>query len=61
MDCIQSEAARIAKTRQRLMAAGMDETTIDRNIMRLLLFNEWTKEQAQQIINKSKEIKQNGT
>ena len=61
MDCIQSEAARMAKTRQRLMAAGMDETTIDRNILRLLLFNEWTKEQAQQIINKSKEIKQNGT
>ena len=55
MDRQQSEAARIASKRRQLMAAGMDETTADRNMMRLLLWDGWTKEQAQQIIKKAKE------
>lgn len=55
MDRLQCEAIRIASKRRMLMATGMDEKTVDRNMLRLLLWDGWTKEQAQQIINKSKE------
>lgn len=55
MDRQQCEAVRIASKRRQLMAAGMDETTADRNMLRLLLWDGWTKEQAQQIIKKAKE------
>ena len=58
MDHIQCEAIRIASKRRMLIATGMDEKTVDRNMMRLLLWDGWTKEQAQQIINKSKEQEQ---
>ena len=58
MDRMQYEAECVAKKRQRLLAEGMDETTIDRNMRRCLLWDGWTKEQAQQIINKSKENEQ---
>lgn len=58
MDSLQYEAARIASKRRQLMATGMDETTIDRNMLRCLLWDGWTKEQAQQIIKKSKEHEQ---
>lgn len=55
MDHIQCEAIRIASKRRQLMATGMDEKTADRNMLRCLLWDGWTKEQAQQIIKKSKE------
>ena len=57
MDEILAEAARLAKKRPALAAEGMDEATIDRNMLRCLLWDGWTKGQAQQIIQKSKENK----
>ena len=55
MEKLQYEAVRIAIKRRHLMSTGMDEKTVDRNMLRLLLWDGWTKEQAQQIINKAKE------
>ena len=55
INCIEAEAARWAEKRRALTAEGMEEATLDRNMLRCLLWDNWTKEQAQQIIQKSKE------
>ena len=55
IDCIKAEAERWAKKRPALAAEGMDTATIDRNMLRCLLWDGWTKEHAQQIIQKAKE------
>lgn len=57
IDSIEVVAARWADKRRALTAEGMEETTLDRNMLRCLLWDNWTKEQAQQIVQKSKEIK----
>lgn len=53
---IKAEAARWAKKRPTLAAGGLDEATLDRNMLRCLLWDSWTKEQAQQIVELSKQI-----
>lgn len=52
----KTEAARWAKIRSALAARGLDEGTLDRNMMRCLFWDGWTKKQAQQIIELSKQI-----
>lgn len=50
------EAARWAKKRPALIAEKMDEATVDKNILRCLLWDGWSKEQSMKIIELSKQM-----